>query len=135
MGLVPVIGTLGIAWLNGENLSGAKILSNGELFFIGVALTAAALGELIFDRAPGGKHGRNYGIAVAISIVVISLGAIGYGAAQVAEAGTDAPMASNSSEAAKQRTAKDRRRDASFALLVVSLITGASSIVVSTARS
>lgn len=90
LGFLSFATDLILPWLAGEPMEVMGALSRGEVLIISLALAAGGVGELIFDRKNNGLSTIAQGIFTGLSILVIALAAIGYGAVKLS--GNGAPL-------------------------------------------
>ncbi|MEU4570458.1 hypothetical protein [Micromonospora sp. NPDC023956] len=93
LGLLPVISQAGVLWLQGSTSEAADVFGDGELFFLAIGLATAAVGDLVFDRRLNGHVDIAHGLAIAFALIIITLAAVGYGAAKTADSRASATAA------------------------------------------
>jgi hypothetical protein len=102
LGVLPIVCQTGVLWLQGNTSEANGVFGDGELFFLAVGLSTAAVGDLVFDRKMDGHADITHGLAIASALIIITLAAVGYGAAKTADqaSGTAAaPVASPNASA------------------------------------
>lgn len=102
LGVLPIVCQTGVLWLQGNSSEAIDVFGDGELFFLAVGLSTAAVGDLVFDRKIDGHADITHGLAIASALIIITLAAVGYGAAKTAERPSStaaAPVASPTSSA------------------------------------
>lgn len=85
LGLLPIVSQTGVLWLQGNTSEAVEVFGDGELFFLAVGLATAAVGDLVFDRRMNGHADIAHGLAIASALIIITLAAVGYGAAKTAD--------------------------------------------------
>ncbi|WP_422740553.1 hypothetical protein ACN263_15665 [Micromonospora sp. WMMD729] len=85
LGVLPIVCQTGVLWLQGNTSEAIDVFGDGELFFLAVALSTAAVGDLVFDRRIDGHADIAHGLAIAAALIIITLAAVGYGAAKTVD--------------------------------------------------
>ncbi|MGV9213712.1 hypothetical protein ACTFTM_17800 [Micromonospora sp. RB23] len=85
LGVLPIVCQTGVLWLQGNTSEAIDVFGDGELFFLAVGLSTAAVGDLVFDRRIHGHADIAHGLAIASALIIITLAAVGYGAAKTVD--------------------------------------------------
>ncbi|MFG1884130.1 hypothetical protein [Micromonospora sp. NPDC049102] len=85
LGVLPIVCQTGVLWLQGNTSEAIDVFGDGELFFLAVGLSTAAVGDLVFDRRIDGHADIAHGLAIASALIIITLAAVGYGAAKTVD--------------------------------------------------